>query len=107
MRSWRRNRTYLVSSAGLRVLIEEVLGADRGPRAAIRRHCADAGPLPGPFPLTSSPLEFGASARLMQEAYEKTRAFLAAVEPDGPGLYGHPPMVPGIEDEEEMREVTR
>lgn len=215
MRSWRRNRTYLVSSAGLRVLIEEVLGAERiedlelpfaatavdiasgevveldsgplvpallastavpgiypavhlggrelvdggvvanvpieqalgrGARSVVVLDCGvfglqasaprrlgdtvahalaimlrqqvvkDVPPvarqvpvlyLPGPFPLTSSPLEFGASARLMQEAYEKTRAFLAAVEPDGPGLYGHPPMVPGIEDEEEMREVTR
>ncbi|MEZ5078688.1 MAG: patatin-like phospholipase family protein [Solirubrobacterales bacterium] len=63
--------------------------------------------LPGPFPVTASPLEFGASARLMQEAYEKSRAFLAAVEPDGPGLYGHPPMVPGVEGTEEMREVRR
>jgi NTE family protein len=63
--------------------------------------------LPGPFPVNTSPLEFGASARLMQEAYEQSRAFLAAVEPRGPGLYGHPPMVPGTEGEDEMREVTR
>jgi len=63
--------------------------------------------LPGPFPVTSSPLEFGASPQLMQEAYERSRAFLAAVEPAGPGLYGHPPMVPGAEGEKQMREVRR
>lgn len=54
--------------------------------------------LPGPFPLTSSPLEFRSSAKLMQEAYEKSRAFLADVEVSGPGLYGDPPLVTGGDD---------
>jgi NTE family protein len=62
--------------------------------------------LPGPFPLTTSPLEFLASAALMQEAYEKSRAFLAQVEPSGPGLYGDPPLVTGS-DQPEMRGVER
>jgi NTE family protein len=48
--------------------------------------------LPGPFPLTTSPLEFGASTELMAEAYEASRAFLSEVRPDGPGLYGAPPL---------------
>lgn len=48
---------------------------------------------PGPFPLTSSPLDFTASAKLMQEAYERTRRFLPAVQPSGPGLYGTPPLM--------------
>lgn len=51
--------------------------------------------LPGPFPMTSSPLEFGRSAWLMQEAYDRTRAFLADVQPAGPGLYGRPALVVG------------
>lgn len=62
--------------------------------------------LPGPFPLTSSPLEFLASARLMQEAYEQARAFLAEVRPSGPGLYGDPPLVTG-HDDPDMRDVRR
>jgi NTE family protein len=49
--------------------------------------------LPGPFPMTSSPLEFTRSAWLMQEAYDKARAFLKVTEPAGPGLYGRPPLV--------------
>lgn len=62
--------------------------------------------LPGPFPLTSSPLEFRASATLMAEAYEKSRAFLAEVRPSGPGLYGDPPLVTA-EDDRPMRDVQR
>ena len=49
--------------------------------------------LPGPFPLTSSPLDFTSSARLMEEAYEKSRAFLEQVNPSRPGLYGHAPLI--------------
>ena len=53
--------------------------------------------LPGPFPITSSPLEFHASPALMKDAYDKTRAFLAEVRPDGPGVYGDPPLIGGDE----------
>ena len=49
--------------------------------------------LPGPFPLTSSPLDFTSSASLMQDAYEKSRAFLEHVKPCGPGLYGEAPLI--------------
>jgi len=49
--------------------------------------------LPGPFPLTSSPLDFTSSARLMQDAYQKSRAFLEQVKPCGPGLYGQAPLI--------------
>jgi NTE family protein len=49
--------------------------------------------LPAPFPLTSSPLEFHESAKLMADAYEASRTFLAEVKPAGPGLYGNPPLV--------------
>jgi NTE family protein len=49
--------------------------------------------LPAPFPLTSSPLEFHASTKLMADAYEASRTFLAEVKPTGPGLYGRPPLV--------------
>jgi len=56
--------------------------------------------LPGPFPVTGSPLEFADSARLMQEAYEETRRFLAQVEPRGPGLYGEPHLRSGQQIEE-------
>lgn len=56
--------------------------------------------LPGPFPLTSSPLDFTASARLMQEAYEKSRAFLAQVQPSGPGLYGEAPLITATQQPE-------
>lgn len=41
--------------------------------------------LPGPFPLTTSPLEFRSSARPMAESYEKSRAFPAEVRPSRPG----------------------
>jgi NTE family protein len=54
--------------------------------------------LPGPFPLTSSPLEFDGSTKLMAEAYEASRTFLAEVKPTGPGLYGAPPLVTPRED---------
>ena len=53
--------------------------------------------LPGPFPMTTSPLEFVASARLMQEAYEMSRGFLVTVAPDGPGLYGEAPLMAAVE----------
>jgi NTE family protein len=53
--------------------------------------------LPGPFPLTSSPLEFDASTKLMADAYEASRAFLAEVKPAGPGLYGAPPLVTALD----------
>ena len=49
--------------------------------------------LPGPFPLTSSPLDFTSSASLMQDAYEKSRAFLEQVQPFGAGLYGEAPLI--------------
>jgi NTE family protein len=49
--------------------------------------------LPGPFRLTTSPLDFTASASLMQVAYEKSRAFLAEADPFGPGLYGEAPLI--------------
>jgi NTE family protein len=49
--------------------------------------------LPGPFPLTSSPLDFTSSASLMQDAYEKSCGFLDQVEPSGPGLYGEAPLI--------------
>jgi NTE family protein len=62
--------------------------------------------LPGPFPMTTSPLEFVESARLMQEAYEKSREFLAGVQPAGPGLYGEPALVVAT-DEPELRDVQR
>ena len=58
--------------------------------------------LPGPFPLTSSPLDFTASAKLMQDAYEKSRAFLEQVKPSGPGLYGEAPLIP-LTDRPESR----
>jgi Patatin-like phospholipase len=50
--------------------------------------------LPGPFPLTTSPLDFTASASLTQVAYEKSRAFLSEADPSGPGLYGDAPLIP-------------
>jgi len=53
--------------------------------------------LPGPFPLTSSPLEFDASTKLMADAYEASRAFLAELRPAGPGLYGAPPLVTALD----------
>jgi len=49
--------------------------------------------LPGPFPLTTSPLRFLASRALIHDAYEASRAFLADVKRTGPGLYGDPPLV--------------
>jgi NTE family protein len=60
--------------------------------------------LPGPFPLTSSPLEFRASRALMADAYEASREFLAEIEPAGPGLYGDPPLLPA-RDKPETREA--
>jgi NTE family protein len=62
--------------------------------------------LPGPYRMTSSPLEFVASPRLMKEAYEKTRAFLGEVKPSGPGLYGDAPLVTGLDDPL-LRDVQR
>jgi NTE family protein len=58
--------------------------------------------LPGPFPLTTSPLEFTASARLMQDAYEMSRAFLAEADPSGPGLYGDAPLIPPTDASEPL-----
>ena len=49
--------------------------------------------LPGPTPIMTSPLSFGAAAKLMQDAYRKTRAFLAEVKLNGPGVYGQPPQL--------------
>ncbi|HSK28259.1 MAG TPA: patatin-like phospholipase family protein [Jiangellales bacterium] len=49
--------------------------------------------LPGPFPMTTSPLDFRHTARLSGESYELSRRFLADVRPDGPGLYGAPPLL--------------
>lgn len=62
--------------------------------------------LPGPFPLTTSPLEFLASRTLMRDAYEASKAFLAEVRPGGPGLYGDPPLVTGADDPD-LRSVQR
>lgn len=62
--------------------------------------------LPGPFPLVGSPLEFVNSAALMKDAYEQSRAFLAELQVDGPGLYGNPPLVTG-DDDPRLREVQR
>jgi NTE family protein len=59
--------------------------------------------LPGPFPLTTSPLEFTSSARLMQDAYAKSRAFLAEAGPSGPGLYGDAPLIPPTDASEPRR----
>ena len=46
--------------------------------------------LPGPFPLTSSPLAFEKTPNLIIDAYRKSRGFLQAVEIDGPGVYCDP-----------------
>ncbi len=58
--------------------------------------------LPGPFPLTTSPLDFTASASLTQVAYEKSRAFLAEADPSGPGLYGDAPLIPPTDASEPL-----
>jgi NTE family protein len=51
--------------------------------------------LPGPFPMSTSPLDFRHTARLSRQAYEMSRRFLAEVVPGGPGLYGAPPLLGG------------
>ena len=43
--------------------------------------------------MTSHPLAFDNSTKLMADAYEASRAFLEEVELTGPGLYGAPPLV--------------
>lgn len=49
--------------------------------------------LPGPFPMSTSPLDFRHTTRLSHQAYEMSRGFLEGVAPDGPGLYGAPPLL--------------
>jgi NTE family protein len=46
--------------------------------------------LPGPVAHRISPLHFGHTEALIEEAYDASRAFLDGLEVDGPGLYGSP-----------------
>jgi NTE family protein len=46
--------------------------------------------LPGPSACRCSPFKFDFTERLIEEAYEAARSFLAALRVDGPGLYGSP-----------------
>jgi NTE family protein len=48
--------------------------------------------LPGMFPMTTSPLDFGHHARLMTAGYTAAKPFLSVLRVDGPGLYGTPPL---------------
>jgi NTE family protein len=49
--------------------------------------------LPGPYPMASSPLDFGRSVTLAASAYAAARPFLSVVHVQGPGLYGAPPLL--------------
>ncbi|WP_202918851.1 hypothetical protein [Saccharothrix deserti] len=46
--------------------------------------------LPGPPVQPVTPLDFGHTAELIAASYDASKAFLAGVEIEGPGLYGHP-----------------
>ena len=48
--------------------------------------------LPGVFPLTTSPLDFGNWATLSSGGYAAAKPFLAVLRVDAPGLYGTPPL---------------
>jgi NTE family protein len=48
--------------------------------------------LPGVFPLTTSPLDFGNWANLSSGGYVAAKPFLSVLRVDGPGLYGTPPL---------------
>ena len=48
--------------------------------------------LPGMFPMTTSPLDFAHSAKLMTGGYAASKPFLSVLSIDGPGLYGTPPL---------------
>jgi NTE family protein len=48
--------------------------------------------LPGMFPMTTSPLDFAHSAKLMSGGYAASKPFLSVLSVDGPGLYGTPPL---------------
>lgn len=48
--------------------------------------------LPGMFPMTTSPLDFAHSAKLMSGGYAAAKPFLSVLAVDGPGLYGTPPL---------------
>lgn len=43
--------------------------------------------LPGPAPVRVSPLDFGRTTSLVRDGYESSRAFLATLDVDGPGMY--------------------
>jgi NTE family protein len=46
--------------------------------------------LPGPAPVRMTPLDFGHTDELIEQAYLAARAHLAELAVDGPGLYGSP-----------------
>ncbi len=60
-------------------------GWSAGRRARVRRSA-----LPGPPVQPVTPLDFGHTAELIAASYDASKAFLAGVEIEGPGLYGHP-----------------